>query len=251
MKFKDGFKIILVVLLIAVMLLSAILPAFAAEIDDLPHIVKWVNGGAQVADGSYLNDTWAVDDTGVSKNKYVLINQDGLEEMRVAKYPDDISSGNTAALTKAKGTFSLAVPENIVGEVAISFESDAAVYDVYFNESNTYTASADFLPGTYKVKSVEVSSDLNGQYKLQDDVVVDVKDKAFSVNLKVEKLAQEETTKEVEDNNNDGVLSTFKGFDSNGDLLKDTIKMLVAVAVLFIIYSLIKRKREKALEAKK
>lgn len=245
MKFKDGLKIVLIGLLIAVMLFGAILPAFAAEGDNLPRVVKWVNGGAQTVDGSFLNDEWAVDDTGVSDKKYVLINQQGTEEMRVAKYPDDISGGNTDVAPTYKGSFSLAVPESVTGEVAITFESNAATYDVYFNEGNKYSAHMNFLPGSYKVKMVEVASDLESEYGLQDNTVIEVKDKAFSFNLKVEKRVQEEVTDEKED---EGIFNRVSSYDTNGDLLGDTLKMLVTIAVLFIGYSLIKRRREKQTE---
>lgn len=250
MKSTYSFKVVLSTVLAFVFILSSCIGSYAfAEEKELPHIVRWVDGAAQTSDGTYLRDTWAIDDTNVSESKYVLIGQDSLEAMRIKNYPDDISNGETTVCPTYTGSFSLSVPDGVTGEISVAFENANASYTVVFNESNSYKASAKFLPGTYEASDIDVVTDTDDKYGLKRDFSFTVSDKEVSYSLELVSLSSE--SEDTTDSEDEGLLDNVGKFDENNDLLKDTVKLLIAIAILFIAYAFIKRRREKAEEIKK
>lgn len=250
MKVIRHSKFVLVAVVVCAVLVGTCFPvaAFTAE-EELPHVTRWVNGAAQSDTGTYLFDTWAIDDTGVADSKYVLIGQDSVEAMRVANYPDDISKGETSFAPTYSGVLSLAIPDEVNGEVVVTIENEGALYTVSFNGNNSYKANVSFLPGVYKVTGVEVLGKTGDTFRLAENMTFTVADNDFTAKIKLISTASDVSSSGEQNGN--GVRDTVTGFDRNGDLAGDTVKMAIAVAVLFIGYSLIKRKREKAEEINK
>lgn len=248
MKVRSFLKTLVLTGLLIVCSISFCVPASAlTDKAELPEITRWVNGAALSTEGLYLSDTWALDSTGVSSYEYVLINQEGTEEMRVKNYPGDISTGNSITVGKYKVTFSLAVPEEITNEVVITLENDFSEYSVAFNEGNSFSASDNFYPGEYTVKSIEATgSDV--AYTLSREFILSVDDEGKTVPLA---LVEDTSAAANGGAQEGGMLGIVKAVDSNGDLLWDTIKLLIACGILFVIYLLIQRKRKKAEEIRR
>lgn len=247
---KNYFKVLWLIVLVCFLLISFSFSSSAfAEKDSLPEIVRWTNGAAQSTDGTYLSDTWAVDKTNVSNAKYVLINQDGTEELRVENYPDDISSGNTVATPTQVVFFKLQVPESVTSEVIITLENASATYTLALNEENTYSKTESFYPGDYKAVDIEVA-DSKQEYSLSEDFLLSVFDEDLSISLELIESGSaangSETDSEVA--NGESALDIVKSFDTDGDLLWDTIGLCIAVVILLVIYVLIQHKRKKAEE---
>lgn len=254
MKVKNYFKVLTFIVLICVLLMSFTISSSAfAEKDSLPEIVRWNNGAAQTTDGTYLSDTWAIDTTNVSNAKYVLINQDGLEEMRVKNYPDDISAGNIVSTPTYVVSLKLRVPESITNEVVITLENSNATYILVLNEENAYSKSESFYPGEYEVGNIEVAG-TEQKYSLSEDLLLNVSDKDLSISLELTELrsvadgsegGSEGSSEEAE---GESALDVVKKFDTNGDLLWDTVALCIAVVILLAVYVFIQYKRKKAEE---
>lgn len=243
LKVKRFLKAVFLTGLILVLLISAEMSAFAfTEKDALPEVTRWVNGAALSSEGIYLSDTWAIDSTDVSEHKYVLINQESTEQMRVANYPDDISAGSFVNSTVFDISFELSIPKDIKNDVIVTLSNDSAEYNVTFNESEAFLRTLKLYPGDYQVTTVEVSGS-EDKYSINED---------FSLNVNSNKTVSlsllKDTTDVQEKTNDDSMLGIVKAIDSNGDLLWDTIKLIIAIGILFIAYSLIQRKRKKAEE---
>lgn len=250
---KNTYKKIFIVVLSVLLIFSVVVPAFATETNaDLPHITRWVNGKAAGSDGAFLYDTWAIDDTEISDSKFVLVNQDGIEAMRVKNYPEDINNGGEAIVKTYDVELSLKYPKDIESEIILTLENKNALYYVYFNEQNSYTATTSILPGEYIVTYVDVVTDTEGNYGLKDnDFKLEVKNKAVKEKLQIVRINSnsekvEEEAKKAEEDSSD-----IRNFDSNGDLLGDTLKLCFFVIILFSVYLYIKRKREKEQEINK
>ena len=113
---KNTYKKVFIVILAVLLIFSCVLPAFATETEgneDLPHITRWVNGKAAGSDGAFLYDTWAIDDTDVSEAKFVLVNQDGIEALRVKNYPQDINNGEQTTVSVYDVELSLKYPKDV------------------------------------------------------------------------------------------------------------------------------------------
>lgn len=250
-------------------------PSVQAEEPDLPTIQRWVNNAAQDADGGSVRDTWAVDNTGVSDGKYVFVDQMGNELFRVKNYPEDYSNGVYVTIPLHEANIALITPEKIDSEIVITLENNSVVYDVSFTAENAYKNTGEFYPGQYKIINVEVTGDLDGVYQLSGvDNVAMTGGESTSVTWELQKVStaspgnnneseNSETTGaekgettgvtntgEQEDNGVD-VVGIINSFDTNGDLLPDTIKLLVAVVILFVVYGVIKYRRKKLEEIHK
>ena len=129
---KNTYKKIFIVVLSVLLIFSAVFPAFATETtEELPHITRWVNGKAAGSDGAFLYDTWAIDDTDVSDSKFVLVNQDGIESIRVKNYPQDINSGGETIVNTYDVELSLKYPKDVESEIILTLENKNALYYVY------------------------------------------------------------------------------------------------------------------------
>ena len=250
---KNTYKKIFIVILSVLLIFSCVIPSFARETnEELPHITRWVNGKAAGSDGAFLYDTWAVDDTNVSDSKFVLVNQNGIESMRVKNYPQDINNSEQNTVNVYDVELTLKYPKDVESEIILTLENKNALYYVYFNEQNSYTATTSILPGEYMVTYVDVVTDTKGEYGLKDnDFKLEVKNKAVKEKLEIVRINSnsekvEEEAKKVEENS-----SGVRNFDSNGDLLGDTIRLCIFVIILFSVYLFIKRKREKEQELHK
>lgn len=180
MKFGKSFKLIT---LCAFLLVTVLFSSFAVSAEEyvaeenLPHVSRWLNGTAISSYGGALNDTWAVDDTDVSDKKYVLIDQESVEIMRVGKYPEGISSGDTSVCPTYNVSVSLSLPGKVSGMVDVTVENDDAEYTLSFSEENAYKCSVKVLPGIYKVSGVEVYNDLDGDYLFKNSLRLTVSNK--------------------------------------------------------------------------
>lgn len=245
--FKNSFvrgRVIVCILLI-VMVACLAIPALAAEnTEELPHVGKWKNGTAFTADGVLLFDTWAKDDTGVSEKTYVLLSEGGTELMRVNKYPEDITDGDTTPCVKHSLTFSLNVPNGTTGKLSVYFASDAAEYIVYFSEADDYTSSVDVYPGTYKIDAVDGSVETEGTYTVSNIQEVNASaDSTFSLDLV---LSKDNTSNEVPPTTTGTGEKTDAGEQRSSELLRNTIKLVVAVVVLIGAYGFIKWRRARS-----
>lgn len=229
--------------LVFVFSMCAVLPASAlVPAKDLPEVSRWINGAAVDANGIYLSDTWAIDNTGLSDDKFVLINQESTEEMRVKNYPDDVALGNFVHTKTYNVSFDLKLPNDIENEVILTFESSAAEYTVSFNKEDSFSQNASFYPGEYNVTNIEVTRSEN-TYSLSEAYTLYVTDKDAKASLEIVKALKDEN-----DTQNESPLDVVKAIDSNGDLLWDTIKLFLAVGATFAAYLYIQRKRKKAEE---
>lgn len=262
--------------------------AFALEPEeDLPHVDRWVNGLAVSADGVYLGDTWAVDDTEIAElasKRYVLLDQGCVEVLRTQSYPDGVKGDDTEPCEKKKLTASLTLPDGMTGGVMVTIENDAAMYHLSFNEAGGYQATIEVYPGVYEITNVEVSSDVRGDYAIsrysQLDIASDI-----TVPFAVIPGSQEETvpgSTEVSDGEatgdadgkvkDDGLGngdSNKDDGDSNGnedagdaaggsnrdvkddELLGNTVRMVGTMGVLLGVYGVIRLRRERALKAQR
>ena len=249
---KITSKKIFVAILAILLILSSVIPAFAAENEDtLPHIERWINGKASGPDGAFLYDVWAVDDTGISEFKYVLVNQEGTEALRIEKYPEDVTNGEEKTLKAYDVELTLKYPEDVDSEIILTLENKNALYYIYFNEQNNYTSTTPILPGEYKVTYVDVVTDTNNTYRLKNNIPIEVKDMPIKTTLEIERLIYDFKKVEKESEKTSEVAEVIKSFDTNGDLLGDTISLFVFFVVVFGVYLYIKRKREKAEEINK
>lgn len=255
---KRFWKTVLSCVLVCLLLFSMCISAFAlSPASELPVVQKWVNGAALSDSGGYLHDTWAVDKSGVSDSEYVLISQESAEVFRVKKYPDDVNSGNTVVAPQYTVTIHLSVPETLTEEVILTFESDSAVNTVSFTKKNNYEADIAFYPGGYAVSDVEVPVNNGVTYKLAESNTVTVIDKnvsaAFSL-VAADDAGASNGASEDEDGNGSQVVDEsdkvnvgeiISGFDADGDLLADTVKLVFAVIILFAVYGVVKYRRKK------
>ena len=249
---KNTSKKIFIAILSVLLILSCVLPAFAAENnEDLPHIARWVNGKAAGADGAFIYDSWAVDDTNLSDSKFVLVNQEGTETMRIKNYPDDINGGESVTLNSYNVELTIKPPKDVESEIILTFENKNALYYVYFNEQNSYTAITPFLPGEYMATYVDVVTDTAGNYGLKDDFKLLVKDKAVKDKVDIVRINSDSEKVNAETEKKQDIGTGIKNFDSNGDLLTDTLAMFIGMAIIFAFYLYIKRRREKAQEINK
>lgn len=225
--------------------------AYAAEdVSTLPHIVKWKNSNAFSDDGAYLSDTWAVDDTGVSDKKYVLVDQKNQEVLRVENYPDDLADGDTAPCEKYVLNAALVLPEGASGDVYITLENKGAEYSVTFKESDEYKANLNVYPGVYEVADVEATGDLRGTYSVSNYSQINANSDltvSFEITNSVGDISGEAAspTDGAEDSGED---SSAAGNFKDNELLWDTVKLFVVVTVLFVILAVVKRRREKSEE---
>lgn len=231
-------------LALALAICAAVPASAVVPVKELPEVTRWVNGAAVDTNGMYLSDAWAIDNTGIADAKYVLINQNGTEEMRVNKYPDDIAAGKFVYTEAYDISFKLKVPNEVKNEVNLTFESGSAEYTISFNESNAFAQTERFYPGEYNVTNVEVVG-IEDEYSLNEAFTLFVTDKTAEVSLEIVKISKND-----DEAPEDSVLGTIQAIDSNGDLLWDTIKLFIALGVTFGIYLLIQRKRKKAEEIK-
>ena len=214
--------------------------------ENLPHISQWLNGAAISSYGDCLNDTWAVDDTDVSAKKYVLINQDGTETMRIEKYPEGISSGDTSVCPTYNVTVSLSVPDNVSGQVDVTLLNDNAEYTLSFSEGNSYKCSAKILPGGYSVSGIEVYNDLNGDYSFKDNLRLNISNKDVTAvwQLLGGENAAGNSSDSVEKTDADGnVVLESTGFLSSEDktsFLKSTLFFFGLFVLLCIVYGVYK-----------
>lgn len=234
--FLKVFSLTLVIILTSGLILNV--SAFA-DAEDLPHVSRWLNGAAVASDSSFLRDTWAVDDTNISEKKYVLLDQDGIETMRVAKYPSDISNGNVTPVQTYYADLKLTLPDKVSGEVILTFKNDIATYFIYFNEKNSYKTSTEFIPGEYEVSEIDVVLDSENEYKLTDSYTLKISNKNVSETLEI----ADESTVGKNSNKNKGNKNDI--LEGKEDLLSDTVWLLIGVAALFIVYAFIKFRRRK------
>ncbi len=228
---------------------SAETSAYTAK-EELPVVKQWVDSAAQDANEIYLHDTWAYDDSGISEYKYVLIGQDSMEVFRVRNYPEDIDVAKTIVPSLYTVSFDLSAPEGLTDEVNITLKSNGATYYLSFNEANEYKYSAAFYPGEYKVSEFEVVNSVAGTYALSEDLSLAVSDKNIECSLELVENTAKNT--DVSSSNTvsgevseTGLFASVKGIDSNGDLLWDTIKLFIAIALLFGVYGFIQWRRKK------
>lgn len=228
--------------------------AFALEDEaSLQHIEKWVNGMAVTAEGVYLSDCWAIDDTNVSQSRYVLLDQNCTEVMRVEKYPEDVSGDDTEPCAKHTISLSLVLPDETSGQVGITLENTSAVYTLFFSEVNGYASDLTLYPGTYQIVDVEVASDIDGAYKVENYTEINTLSNGFAT-LQIQKQAVNaengappvEGSSDKENNDTNGGGSVFKPKEST--LLADTVKTAGAVVVLLAVYAWIKYRRAKSEE---
>ena len=227
--------------------------AYASEnTDELPIITKWVNGIAVSENGTYLYDTWAVDNTGISDKKYVLVNQNYEEALRIKNYPEDMTDGDTKPCEKFSFSASLDVSNDVSGDIHITLENEFAEYLVTFSENSSYKSELVIYPGVYEVTDVEVTGDLIGKYRVSNYSQIDVSSD-LSVSLKVTKDGASGENAAGEPSDNTAASDNQPASDvseDNNELLEDTIKLVIAVAVLFSIYAVIKYRRSKSEEIK-
>lgn len=220
-----------------------------AEDAKLPVVQKWVNGAALSSDGVFLRDTWAVDESGLTDSKYVLISQDSTEVFRVKNYPDDVSAGATVTTPTYSVPIKLSVPESLTGELILTLENDAAAYTVSFTESNRYEGSCILFPGQYRVTDIEATSDGTAVYEIKGQPVLKVDNEAVSTSWELLRVGTpaENTAQKTPPSDDDGVdvLGVVQGFDTNGDLIKDTVSLVISLIVLFGVYGVIKYRRKK------
>ncbi len=255
MKVKGVVRAALVVCVLAVFALfgAELSVAAVTPADSLPVVKQWFNGAAKGEDGLYLYDTWAVDETGVSESKYVLIDQNSLEVFRVNKYPEDMEAGNTIAAPLHKLEFQLTVPEGLTEEVLVTFENNVCVYTISLTKDNEYQGQFKVYPGEYKVSDVEVpAAGKDVAFQLAKESSFVVSDDNLSVSLELQKnVVAESGNAESAENAPSGesggvnVFETISGFDKNGDLLKDTVTLIFWIIVLFVVYGVIKWRRKK------
>ena len=250
---KITLKSIFIAILSLLLLFSSLVPAFATETtEDLPHITRWVNGKAAGSDGAFLYDTWAIDDTNISDSKFVLVNQDGIEAMRIKNYPQDINNSEQTSVSVYDVELTLKFPKDVESEIILTLENKNALYYVYFNEQNSYTATTAFLPGEYMVTYVDVVTDTEGNYGLKDnDFKLEVKNKAGKEKLEIVRINSDSEKVEEEALKAEESSSGVRNFDSNGDLFGDTVRLFVFMVILFGVYLYIKRRREKEQEINK
>ena len=249
---KTTYKTIFIAFLSLLLLFSTLIPAFAAEnVENLPHIAHWVNGKAAGEDDVFIYNTWAVDDTDVSDSKYVLLNQEGMEVLRIKNYPQDINNGEDNTLKTYVGELTLKRPKGVDSEIIVTLENKDVLYYVYFNEQNDYKVTRELLPGVYTVTYVDVVTDTESNYAIKDDFKLVVKEKPVTAKLEVVKIKSDSKKVEKEDKSSENSRPIPKNFDSNGDLLGDTIRLCIFVIILFSVYLFIKRKREKEQEINK
>lgn len=250
---KITSKKIFVAILSLLLLLFSVIPAFAAEKEEnLPHIERWINGKAAGSDGAFLYDVWAVDDTGISEFKYVLVNQNGTEALRIKSYPEDLTDGEPKTLLAYNAELTLKAPEGIESEIILTLENEHALYYVYFNKENGYTTTTAFLPGEYKVTYVDVVTDTANSYVVKGDFTLTVKDESVKSNLEITQVVSHvEETVEPEPGKFSESSKVIKSFDTNGDLLGDTITLFIFFVIVFSVYLYVKRRREKAEEINK
>lgn len=250
---RKGLQCLLVIFLVFLCFILLSPTAHAAdEASTLPHVVKWVNGFAVSDSGIYLSDTWAVDDTGVSSKKYVLLGQGSEEVMRIENYPEDLTDGDTAPCEKYSMTISLDLPDGVSGDVYITLENAVAEYSVTFSEENGYQAVGEFYPGVYEITDVELASDVKGAYRVGNYHQIDVSSD-LSVSLEVTKAgadAEAGPGADVAPGNSADSGSAGSATEDNNELWSDTIKLFVVVSVLFGIYAVIKYRRQKSEEMK-
>lgn len=241
-------------LFVCLLFLLGSMPVSAYEpASELPIIERWVNGGAQASDGRYLHDTWAVDATGISEYKYVLINQESAEVFRVKNYPEDIDNAKTVNTPTYIATFILNVPEDTTDEITVTFKANEVIYILDFNESNAYKCSMAFYPGEYTVAEFVPANPSKNNYQLMDYIVFSVNDKDVQYVLEVieeQPVLNETTLNDLDEEDESEVenlnpIDHIKGFDKNGDLFGDTFKLIIAIVILFVVYALIKRYRKK------
>lgn len=226
----------------------------AEDVSTLPHVAKWVNGLAVSDSGVYLSDTWAVDDTGVSAKKYVLVDQGSEEAMRIENYPNDIADGDTEPCEKHSVVASLDLVDSVSGDAFITLENDAAEYSVSFSEGAGYKADLELYPGVYEVTDVEVAGDLSSTYRVSNYHQIDVSsDLTISLEVTNADMAAGGEEGANADNGEDdasGSEGSSATSEDDNELLGDTIKLFVVVTVLFAIYAVIKYKRAKSEEIK-
>ena len=244
--------------LVLVLLCAMSGTAFATEpqdVGELPHVAKWVNGMAVTEDGVYLEDTWAVDDTGVSERVYVLVGQGCMEEMRVERYPENITDGETMPCPKYDVAAALVLPEGVSGDVMVEIESSWAVYSVVFREAEGYNADMALYPGVYRITDVEIAGDVDGTYAVGNYQSFDAAtEKVLTFEVEVAEEAVDEGDDAVGGEVNADDTDSDSSTDEEGNALKDnelfwdTVKTVLLVIVLLLIYVALKRKREKSEE---
>ncbi len=237
-----------------------------AVVDDsgLPRVDRWVNGMATASDGSFLYNTWAIDETGVSANKYVLLDENAVEVNRSNEYLGENTVLDVVVCPTYEGNIKLLLPDGVSGEVILTIQNAKALYHVCFNEENGYEAATFFYPGIYSIVSVDVANDIDTKYVLSQDIAIDVSNSDVSAFLEIVKKGEPVTSEaetsvvETEKISTEEVASSteiekvsFSSFDRNNDLLSDTLVLFACVAGLLIVYAFIKHKRQKDQEIKR
>lgn len=252
-----GVRRLLVVCLAVLMVFGVNQPALAVEsAEELPRVVKWVNGMAVGDDGSYLQDTWAVDETGVSEKGFVLVDGSGVEVLRVKEYPGNIQGGDSAACKRILMDFSLVLPEGAEGDVYVTLENAAAKYSLTFSEKTEYQVRVELYPGTYEIVDVELAGDLDGNYLIQNGTSVDTSKETVRVfditadrDENVDGNGGVVNDGSADDNAGDVEEEDVNGMEEkNRELLWDTVITIVLVVLLLGAYLYIKRSREKQQE---
>lgn len=227
----------------------------SATEQELPSISCWVNGLALSDDGTYIRDSWAIDETNVSSKKYVLLGQNGEETMRVAKYPEDISNGDTTPCEKYSLSLSFVVPEGLSGDVIVTFEGKGVLYSFVAPEDENYCFEAEVYPGVYEITEIEAMSTAQGTYKVDEHTEIDVMDSDYTGSFVIvpedsgeTESASTEATEDVEDGQSGSFFWNDSGTEEDDELWSDTIKLAITVTVLLAIYAFIKHRREKSEE---
>lgn len=135
--------------------------------DALEHFNYYSNGLPCREDGTLFSDDWVVDDTGVSKARFVFVAFDGRVEKRIINYPEDIESDGEPFPAGTLNVSLSSVKEK--GEdVVVVIGNEHASYSVNLFAEENYTCSKVMLPGEYTVESVSVIGDASNSYETAD-----------------------------------------------------------------------------------